>query len=356
MIELSDQEKIKKLILNQSELSKRYFNPNGDEPLNQKIIGSEPTGFTNFNEPRYDWSIKLYEGMENNSWFLSEVDTSNALKEYNAFSNPEKTRYTRGFAQLSFNDSIQEDFLLDIRKHTTNKLVKSLLNFQAYQEGLHSKGYSQLLAESGNYEEVFNLYKTDYALLEKNMAIAEQFSRHIDGTTSDKLLLSAMGSVAMEGIYFQLGFANIYLFGVEKAGAAISMIKFIARDELTTHLPIFANIFKSIKRENNIDIKTIDKCYKIIEEAANIEIRYGLSLLRDAPTLGLTDTILQDTVKNFANQRLVACGLNKIYNVKPKTYLEKLIDEHKMINDTRTGLFEGNVAAYSKNAVDMNDF
>jgi len=334
----------------------KYFNPKGDDSLDQKIYGSNPIGFTNFNESRYGWAIPIYKGMENNSWFPSEVDTSSARKEYQKMNSTEQFRLKAGFAQLSFNDSIQEDYLLDIRKHTTNKIVKAVLTVQAMQEINHSNSYSTLLDASGNSEEVFSMYRTDQELLEKNTRISEQFARHIEGNTSDKLLLSAMASIVMEGIYFQLGFANIYLFGKEKASSAIDMVEFIARDELDTHLPIFTNIFKTIMRENNIGSDVIKQCYQIMEEAVEIELKYGQYLLSKGNILGLNFQVLDDTIKNYANQRLRAIGLERIYPVKDKTYLEKLVASHRKINDSKVNFFEGNVKAYVKGSIDIDDF
>ena len=235
------------------------------------------------------------------------------------------------FAQLSFNDSAQEEFLSDFRGLATNRLVKSTITLQMMQEVNHSKSYAVLLDACGNSDEVFNLYKYDDMLNEKNMKIAEQFARYIDGNSVDKMLLSAMASVNLEGIYFLLGFSYIYLLG-DKVPGARDMIKFIARDELNTHLPLFANIFKTIQKENKIKTSTIDAAHTMIQDAVKIELDYGKYLLDQFPIMGVTPDLMEKTVHNYANDRLTKIGLDPIfeqtsYNVFTKVSHQTLRNE-----------------------------
>ncbi len=202
---------------------------------------------------------------------------------------------------------------------------------------------------------MFNLYKHENMLNQKNQKIAEQFARHIGGNTSDKMLLSAMASVNLEGIYFLLGFSYIYLLGDKVAGAR-DMIKFIARDELNTHLPLFTNIFRTIRKENNIQTSTIEIAYTMIQEAVAIELEYGNHLLERFPIMGVTPELMEKTVHNYANERLKAIGLDPIFQQSEDTYLQKLVTKHLGMNDTKTNFFEGNVANYSKGSIDLDDF
>ena len=228
--------------------SKNFYNPHGEEILDEKIFGGSPSGFVDFNRSKYKWDSNIYNLMNANTWFPSEVNTSTEKKNFEQLSPDEQSIYKLTFAQLSFNDSAQEEYLSDFRRLVNNRLVKSVITLQIMQEVNHSKSYAVLLDACGNSEEVFNLYKHNSALNRKNQRIAEQFASYIDGGSVDKMLLSAMASVNLEGIYFLLGFSYIYLLG-DKVPGARDMIKFIARDELNTHLPLFANIFKTIQKE-----------------------------------------------------------------------------------------------------------
>ncbi len=335
--------------------SRHYYNPQGEEILDEKIFGGTPSGFVDFNRSKYKWDANIYDLMNANTWFPSEVNTSAEKKTFDSLTDNEKSIYKMTFAQLSFNDSAQEEYLSDFRQLVNNRLLKSVITLQMMQEVNHSKSYAVLLDAAGNSEEVFNLYKHNNALNMKNQRIAEQFAKHIQGNTSDKLLTSAMASVNLEGIYFLLGFSYIYVLG-DKIPGARDMIKFIARDELNTHLPLFANIFKTIQKENNIDHTTIDIAYKMIEEAVDIELEYGSYLLDTYPIMGVTKELMEKTVHNYANERLRRIGLDPIFSESSTTYLQKLVSKHQNMNEVKSNFFESNVSNYAKSSIDLDDF
>ncbi len=335
--------------------STHYYNPNGEDILDEKIFGGSPSGFVDFNRSKYQWDSNIYDLMNANTWFPSEVNTSSEKKNFSLLTQNEQAIYKLTFAQLSFNDSAQEEYLSDFRRLANNRLIKSVLSLQIAQEVNHSKSYAVLLDACGNSEEVFNLYKHDDALNRKNLRIADQFASYIDGTTSDEMLLSAMASVNLEGVYFLLGFSYIYTLG-DKVPGARDMIQFIARDELNAHLPLFANIFKTIQKENKIATKTVDKAYKMIQDAVDIELEYGKYLLDNYPIMGLTHELMEKTVYNYANDRLEKIGLDAIFEKNQTTYLQQLVTKHLNINDIKSNFFESNVSNYAKSSLDINDF
>ena len=332
-----------------------YFNPNGEGLQDEKLISGTPTGFIDMNHVRYGWSKNIYDLIMANTWFPSEVDTTNELKNFKALTQDEKDVYQKTFAQLAFNDVAQEEYLLDFRRLANNRMVKSVLTMQASQEVNHTSSYAVLLDAAGNSDEVFSLYKTDTALARKNDRISEQFAQNINGSGASDMLLSAMASVNLEGIYFLSGFGYIYTLG-DKVGGARDMIQFIARDELNTHLPLFANIFKTIRAENNIDTKVIDRVHVMISDAVEIELEYAHDILEGRSIAGLSKDIITDTVHNFANERLRTIGLSPIFPSTEKTTLQKLVAQNNKLNSIKTNFFEGNVANYSKGTLDIDDF
>jgi len=152
-----------------------------------------------------------------------------------------------------------------------------------------------------------------------------------------------------------LGFSYIYVLG-DKVPGARDMIKFIARDELNTHLPLFVNIFRTIRKENSIESSTIDIMYKMIEEAVDIELEYGNYLLDTFPVMGVTKELMQKTVHNYANERLKKIGLDPIFPETANTYLQQLVSKHLNMNDVKSNFFESNVSNYAKSSIDLDDF
>ncbi len=336
-------------------MSNKYFNPDGDDILDETIFGANPTGFVDFNRSRYTWDSNIYDLMNANTWFPSEVNTAGEKKAFEKLSENEQQIYKLTFAQLSFNDSAQEEYLSDFRNLATNKLVKAVLTLQMMQEVNHSKSYAVLLDAAGNSNEVFDLYKKDNALRRKNERISEQFARYITGNSAEEMLLSAMASVNLEGIYFLLGFSYIYVLG-DKVPGARDMIKFISRDEINTHLPLFANIFKTIQKENKIPTNIVDKAYEMIQEAVDIELEYGKYLINNYSIMGLREDLIEDTVYNYANDRLRKIGLEPIFKESERTYLQKLVDKNLGMNDAKQNFFESNVTNYAKSSIDFDDF
>ena len=332
-----------------------YFNPNGEEILDEKIYGGNPTGFLDFNRPRYQWSKNLYDLLVASFWTMGEVNTSKEKKDFSQLTENEQNIYKYTFGQLSFNDSIQSFYLTDFQSMANNSIIKAVLIKQAETEVLHSQGYSTLLDACGNSNEVFDLYKTDEMLARKNYRIAKLFAENINGSTSQDMLLSAIASVCLEGIFFLTGFSFIYTLG-DKVPGGRDTIVFIHRDE-NLHLAMFANITKTIASENQLyTAENINKINDIMAEAVDIELEYGKYLINRFPILGLREDMLIDTVYNYGNERLKAIGLETIFPSTPKTHLQKLVDKGSNINDVRTNMFEGNVAGYAKDSINLDDF
>ena len=336
--------------------SNNYFNPEGCEILDEKMweLEKNTSGFIDHNRSKYGYAKNTYDLMIQNTWFPTETSIVNEKKSFNNLTTDEQDIYTTTFAHLSFLDSAQENYLIDFRGHVNNSMVKTTLTLQSYQEGIHSWAYAFLLDVVGNSDEVFDLYKTDNILLEKNNAIAEEFAMHINGTTAEDMLLSAVASINLEGNWFMTNFGVGLVLGDKMQGSRDILIQII-RDEVNTHAPFFANIFKTLCRENSFSTSTIDKVYNAMRRAVEIELDYSMKLLHRSPILGINENSLTNTITNFSNSRLKVMGLENIWETQLETNLEKLVKMGgSRLNDTKTNLFEGQVKNYAKNAIDMN--
>jgi ribonucleoside-diphosphate reductase beta chain len=230
---------------------KKLWNPQGCDALKESLINGNPTGMLNFNRSKHKWADSLFKQMLENTWFPEEVDTSDEGKCYKLLEPKEQKMYNLAFAQLSFNDSLQAENLVDnINGYITNKIINACLTRQAFEEVLHSKSYAVLLSDAvGNSDEVFELYRNDLTLNAKNTVIAEQYSNLTDGeVTREKLFYAMVANQILEGIYFLSGFACIYSLSDRMRGSA-DMVAFIHRDE-ETHLALFQNMIRTFVKEN----------------------------------------------------------------------------------------------------------
>ena len=152
-------------------------------------------------------------------------------KDYKFLTPAEKRMYDLVLSQLIFMDSLQTNNLMDnINPYITAPEVNACLSRQSYEEANHSKSYAVMVESiSDNTDQIYNMWKTDAVLKNKNSFVASIYVELSSGTiTDEKILLALFANQILEGIYFYAGFAAIYALG--KAGKMIGssqMIRFI---------------------------------------------------------------------------------------------------------------------------------
>jgi len=339
--------------------AKTLWNPNGDDALNETLIGGNPTGMLNFNQSKYKWASNLFNVMMDNTWFAGEVNVAGEKKAYDTLlTDPEKRMYDLVFSQLSFNDSLQAENLIDnVNKYVTNKIVNACLTRQAFEEVNHSLSYAVLLLDAvEDNEHVFNLYKNDLTLNAKNTIIADNYKTLSEGeVTKEKFFYAMVANQILEGVYFLSGFSAIYLLGEKMKGSA-DMITFISRDE-TCHLVLFQNMIKEFIKENPDEpyYKYRATINKMFADAYHLEVTWFKYIAE-----GLVSELeIKQTIAYFVRKRMKAIGMydetTDAYGHAKETRLVKLYNSYSTNNDTRTNFFEGNVKNYSKQGISFED-
>ena len=337
---------------------KMVYNELSIENLNERmIIGGNPSGIINFSKVKFQWASELYDLMLQNTWFPAEVSTSGERKDYTNLTPPEKRMYDLVLAQLIFMDSLQVNNLMDnINPYITAPEINSCLSRQAFEESLHSKSY-QVLADSvsDNTDEIYELWRVDKKLSEKNSFIASIYIELSTGeVTEEKILLALFANQILEGLYFYAGFAALYALG--KSGKMLGtaqFIRFIQRDEVT-HLLLFQNMINSVRKEKAylFTAELEEKVRTMFRKAVELEASWGHYITQNQ-ILGLTDPIITQYIQYLADKRLDAVGYKPEYGVKHPI---PWVDGYSSFNDQRTNFFEGNVVNYSKGSIDFDDF
>ena len=339
-------------------MSKIIYNPDSLETISQRrIFGGNPDGMINFTKMKYQWALNLWDMMEANTWFPREVQMTGDVKDYRLLTVPEKRMYDLVLSQLIFMDSLQTNNLMDnINPYITAPEVNACLSRQSYEEANHSKSYAVMVeAISENTDQIYNMWKTDSVLKNKNSFVASIYVELSSGTiTDEKILLALFANQILEGIYFYAGFAAIYALG--KAGKMIGssqMIRFIQRDEVT-HLLLFQNMINSVRKERpELFTPALEsKVRQMFREAVTLEASWG-AYITQGQILGFTDGIILQYIQYLADKRLTAVGYAPEYNVKHPI---PWVDGFSSFNDQRTNFFEGNVVNYSKGSITFDDF
>lgn len=337
---------------------KMVYNELSIENLNERmIIGGNPSGIINFSKVKFQWASELYDLMLQNSWYPAEVSTSGERKDYTNLTPPEKRMYDLVLAQLIFMDSLQTNNLMDnINPYITAPEINACLSRQAFEESLHSKSY-QVMADSvsDNTDEIYEMWRVDEKLSEKNSFIASIYIELSTGeVTEEKILLALFANQILEGLYFYAGFAALYTLG--KSGKMLGtaqFIRFIQRDEVT-HLLLFQNMINSVRKEKAYLFTTEleEKVRTMFRKAVELEASWGHYITQNQ-ILGLTDPIITQYIQYLADKRLDAVGYKPEYGVKHPI---PWVDGFSSFNDQRGNFFEANIVNYSKGSISFDDF
>ena len=337
---------------------KLIYNPKSTESVAQRrVFGGNPHGILNFTKAKYQWALKLWDLMEANTWFPKEVDISTDVIDYRYKLTPyEKRMYELVWSQIISMDSFQTNNLADnINPYITAPEINAILARQAYEEANHSKSYAVMVeAICENTDIIYEMEKKDDVLREKNDYISSVYEKLAGDVTDQKLLFAMVANQILEGVYFYSGFTSIYALARSgKMLGSAQMIKFIQRDEIM-HLLLFQNMINSVRNERP-DLFTPSnerEIYDMFDKACALEIKWGQYITQNQ-IMGFTDEIIEDYIKFLVDQRLIAIGLERIYNTKNPV---KWVDDFSKFNDQKANFFEGKVTNYSKGSIDFDDF
>ena len=336
---------------------KTIYNPQSVENINdRKVFGGNPDGMINFTKCKYIWAVNLWDMMEANTWFAKEVQMTADAKDYKYLTPAERRMYDLVLSQLIFMDSLQTNNLMDnINPYITAPEINAVLSRQSYEEANHSKSYAVMVESiSENTDEIYDMWKHDAKLKEKNDFIASVYENLAGEINDKKIVLAMFANQILEGLYFYAGFSAMYSLG--KSGKMLGssqMIKFIQRDEVT-HLLLFQNMINSTRKERP-ELFTSEleaEVREMFRKAVDLEASWG-EYITQGQILGFTKDIIREYIEHLADKRLQAVGYSAEYGAdNPIPW----VDEYSSFNEQRTNFFEGNVINYSKGSIDFDDF
>jgi ribonucleoside-diphosphate reductase beta chain len=333
---------------------KKLFNEHGDRDWGKRrIIGGNTTNLIELNNVKYDWASKMYRTMMNNFWIPEEIPLSQDAKDYKLLNDNERQSYDKIISFLIFLDSLQTSNLPNVNEYITAPEVNLCLTVQTFQEAVHSQSYSYILdsvCSAETRDVIYNQWREDVHLLERNRFITDLYEKFIESPTKDNLLRTIMANYILEGIYFYSGFSFFYALGRQgKMLGTVSEIKYIQRDELT-HLALFQNIFREIRRENPelFTEELVADLRDMMKTAVEHEIKWG-KYITDNKIQGLSNEVLEQYIKFLSNERMSKLGLDILY---PEVLVHpmKWVENFSNMNGMKTDFFEQKVTNYTKSS------
>ena len=329
------------------------FNPKWDDNvINRTIIKWNSTWLFQLNSTKYSWAKSLYQVMVWNFWLPEKVKGlwEDATQFHSSLTEDEKRAYKWILSFLIFLDSIQTVNLPNFNEFITAPEVNLILSIQAYQEAIHSQSYATILetvVDAKERDEIYYFWRDDKHLLERNEFIWGIYQDFIDKPTDKNFFKGIIWNFLLESIYFYNGFAFFdTLADQAKMVATDRMINYIRRDELT-HVTIFANMIKEIKKEFP-DIYDEKMIIEMMETAVNQEIKWSKHILGKS-IIWMGHENIENYTKWLANERLNMLWIAPIYphaTTNPYKHLDRMQDN----NSEKGNFFESTVTNYAQSS------
>lgn len=316
-----------------------------------RIIEGESSGVLNWDDIRMPKIYKLYKVLLANYWIADEIPMNQDKTQWSTLTDAERDTFKRIIGLLAVLDSMQTNFVIDVGNYFTDSSLTAITAIINHQEVIHNQSYSYVLSSlvpMDEQKQVFEYWKHDPVLLERNLFIRDRYQRFREEQTPQTFFEAIVADMILEGIFFYAGFAFFYnLARNGKMLATSQMIQYIMRDE-QQHCYFFGEVFKQLL----IDIPelntptNIQYVYDTIDEAVRLEVAWAHHVLSDIAGINMDE--FETYIRYIANRRLGMMGLDKAYpnaaNVMP--WIKPFTDE--AMNRTKTDFFESKSRTYAK--------
>jgi len=317
-----------------------------------RIINGECSGILNWNDVRMPNMYKLYKVLLLNHWIADEIPMAKDAQQFTRLDPEEQRTYKVSISLLAVLDSMQTMFVGDVRRYFTDSSLEAVCAIIGQQEVVHNQSYSYVLSSivsEQEQREIFEYWKHDSVLLERNRFIADIYQNFRDEQTPQTFYEALVADMILEGIFFYSTFAFFYnLARDQKMMGTSQMISYIQRDE-NQHCYFFAEVFKQLLADYpELDTQANrDYVYETIDRAVELETNWAEYTLSSIGGVDLRE--LSDYIRYIANRRLRMMGLDNAYesvDVNCMPWIKPFSDD--ALNTTKTDFFEGKSRSYGK--------
>ncbi|MFC7372695.1 ribonucleotide-diphosphate reductase subunit beta [Fictibacillus iocasae] len=322
------------------------------------IINGKSSNVLNWDDVRYSWAYPLYKNMLGNFWTPFEINMSNDIRQFPLLSEHEREAFNKIIGLLAFLDSIQTDYSGRAAQFLTDSSLVALMTTLSFQEVVHNQSYSYILSSlvpKNKQDEVFEYWKSDPVLRERNDFIAEVYDAFAEYPTPETFMKSIVFDVILEGLNFYSGFCFFYgMARNQKMISTSTMINYINRDE-QLHVHLFCKLFRELlvqypELNSSETEKFVQNSFK---KAAQLEANWGRHVLKDA-AVGLDMDELEQYIRFMANKRVNELGFERPFEgcrTNPLPWIKAYSD----VNSGKSDFFEQKSRQYTK-VLDDNGF
>ncbi|MED1599776.1 ribonucleotide-diphosphate reductase subunit beta [Alkalihalophilus marmarensis] len=329
---------------------RKLYNPHAPN-ASTGIINGESSNVLNWDDVRFSWAYPLYKNMLANFWTPFEINMSHDAKQFQNLTETEQEAFKKIIGLLAFLDSVQTDYSLKVADYLTDSSLVALMSVLSFQEVVHNQSYSYVLSSlvpKATQDEIFDYWKNNPVLKERNEFIVDGYEEFADNPTPDTLARSIVYDVILEGVNFYSGFAFFYnLARHQKMVSTSTMINYINRDE-QLHVYLFTNVFKELLEEhpelNNREMESFVN--QSLTTAVELELKWFNYIIGEQIE-GVTSDEMESYLKFIANKRAKQLGYDHIFP-EHRTNVLKWIKAYEDVNAAKSDFFEQKSRQYAK--------
>lgn len=324
-----------------------------------RIILGECSGVLNWDDIRMPHMYKLYRVLIGNHWIPDEISMAQDILQFPTLTEREQWAFKRNIGLLAVLDSMQTMYVGDVREYLTDSALEAICAIIAQQEVIHNQSYSYVLSSlvpEAEQKEIFEYWKHDEVLLERNLFIAKGYQEFRKNPTPKTFMETLVLDLILEGLNFYSTFAFFYnLARDQKMLGTAQMISYIQRDE-NQHCYFFSEVFKQLLTdfpELNTE-ETKDYVYRTFDRAVELETNWSRYVLDGIAGIDLDE--MADYIQFMANRRIRMLGYDDLYEGKTEDCMPWIRPfSDKALNASKADFFETKSRTYAKVSAD-NDW
>jgi len=341
------------------------------DKADEKIFFGSYSSFQRYDNPTYDFAVKMEEKQRNEFWNPKEISMSADSQKF--FDMPEHIQeiMIRVWLFQTLMDSAQSTGLEQtIGELCTNPEFEAMFKTWGYFELIHSISYSHILRGIfTSSTEVFDRIK-DFPEIQSRIDKEVDLYKRVSNINSletieekRKLILELLVSInALEGVKFYVSFLVTYMINSSYENVingSTRIIKLINFDE-DIHTSMCTGTLSILKKHSSEGFQEImespwysDMVTNTFNDVYKDEVSWAEYLLSIGDIPSLTKPVVEQFLKYYVDLRVSQLGVNKIFNQK-KTDVVQFFDSYKDLNLDNSAKQESDLAVYASSIM-VND-
>jgi len=351
---------------------KTILDLNEKPKITNRIFFGDFGRYIRVDEISHEVAKNLKDQSEGNTWFTKELDFESDKTKWAEIDDIPKNILNKNISYQNAMDSgVTNGFGTVVVPITTSSIWALLYQRIAGEEAIHSESYSYALNQIFGHEatEILDLAYTDPFIkqrLEHEVCEFEAVRRIVieEGREDDEAKRAVLNMLLriyfLEGVKFPSSFYvtwNINRVYNNAVQGISRLLKLIAHDELTIHVPTGSNVMNILRKDKDQGFQHLFKSGWFDEEAKRIafetvesEYEWTEYLLKDGSLPGYNIQIMDNFLKYFANLRLKNIKVEDVFDRKEaqKTDTIDWFESYRDINKSNTMLQEASNTSYIK--------